>query len=245
MKDWKIKLAVVLLVLSAVVYFIHWIIFRDVHHIFIYMIGDIGFAFMEVLLITILIHQVIERREKRERMEKMNMVIGAFFSEVGTNLLAFFSDMDPEEDRMSGELTMSKEWSDEQFEEALNRVKCKDFSIDVDRGDFKGLRRFLVEKRDFLVRLLENPNLLEHETFTETLWGVFHLMEEMSARDKIDSLPSSDLEHLKGDIERAYKRLIGEWVEYMKHLKDNYPYLFSLALRTNPFDPNAHPVISA
>jgi len=26
---------------------------------------------------------------------------------------------------------------------------------------------------------------------------------------------------------------------YMKHLKKEYPYLFSLAVRTNPFDPGA------
>jgi hypothetical protein len=25
----------------------------------------------------------------------------------------------------------------------------------------------------------------------------------------------------------------------MQHLKNNYPYLFSLAVRTNPFDPQA------
>jgi hypothetical protein len=25
----------------------------------------------------------------------------------------------------------------------------------------------------------------------------------------------------------------------MEHLKNDYPYLFSLAVRTNPFDPNA------
>jgi hypothetical protein len=25
----------------------------------------------------------------------------------------------------------------------------------------------------------------------------------------------------------------------MRHLKDHYPYLFSLAMRTNPFDENA------
>ncbi|MBA7569274.1 hypothetical protein ES708_11013 [subsurface metagenome] len=32
---------------------------------------------------------------------------------------------------------------------------------------------------------------------------------------------------------------ISEWLDYMKHLKNNYPYLFSLAMRTNPFDANA------
>ena len=30
----------------------------------------------------------------------------------------------------------------------------------------------------------------------------------------------------------------------MPHLKTSYPYLFSLALRTNPFDPEASAVIS-
>lgn len=31
----------------------------------------------------------------------------------------------------------------------------------------------------------------------------------------------------------------------MKHLKESYPYLFSLAVRTNPFDPAASPVVDS
>ena len=52
-------------------------------------------------------------------------------------------------------------------------------------------------------------------------------------------LPESDYEHLKLDTERVYNLLIYEWLQYMEHLMNNYPYLFSLALRTNPFDPDA------
>jgi hypothetical protein len=29
----------------------------------------------------------------------------------------------------------------------------------------------------------------------------------------------------------------------MKHLKTEYPYLFSLAMRTNPFDLEASPIV--
>jgi hypothetical protein len=29
----------------------------------------------------------------------------------------------------------------------------------------------------------------------------------------------------------------------MKHLKENYPYLFSLAMRTNPFDADASVIV--
>ena len=52
-----------------------------------------------------------------------------------------------------------------------------------------------------------------------------------------------DREHLAGDIERAYVALIAEWLDYMQHLQKHYPFLFSLALRTNPFDPEASVVI--
>ena len=48
-----------------------------------------------------------------------------------------------------------------------------------------------------------------------------------------------DLEHLAGDMKRAYQNLICQWIDYMQHLKISYPYLFSLALRTNPFDPTS------
>ena len=44
-------------------------------------------------------------------------------------------------------------------------------------------------------------------------------------------------------MQRGYVLLIKEWLAYMAHLKTSYPYLFSLALRTNPFDPFATPEI--
>jgi hypothetical protein len=98
-------------------------------------------------------------------------------------------------------------------------------------------------KRDFLLRLLENPNLLEHETFTEHLRAVFHLTEELTSREDLMGLPDTDYAHLSGDIQRAYGLLVHQWLDYMRHLKDNYPYLFSLAMRINPFDQSASPIV--
>ena len=42
-----------------------------------------------------------------------------------------------------------------------------------------------------------------------------------------------------GDIKRAYSQLVHEWLGYMKYQKENCPYMFSLSMRTNPFDTNA------
>jgi len=101
------------------------------------------------------------------------------------------------------------------------------------------LREFLIKKREFLLTLLENPNLLEHESFTNLLWAIFHFTEELLYRRDLKNLTDKDREHLRGDINRVYGLIIFEWLNYMKHLSADYPYLFSLAMRTNPFDANA------
>jgi hypothetical protein len=88
-----------------------------------------------------------------------------------------------------------------------------------------------------------NPNLLEHEAFTETLRAVLHLREELLSREELSGLPDSDMAHIAGDIRRAYVLITQQWLEYMKHLKDSCPYLFSHAMRTNPFDKEASPIV--
>jgi hypothetical protein len=37
----------------------------------------------------------------------------------------------------------------------------------------------------------------------------------------------------------VYARLVPEWMSHMEYLKPHYPYLFSLAMRSNPFGPAA------
>lgn len=241
--NWQVVLGLILIALSAFVYFIHYLIFRDIHHIFIYLMGDIAFVFIEVLLVTLIIHRVLTIREKRTMLEKLNMIIGVFFSEVGTTLLTYLSDCDPELHKIKKELLVANNWSDKKFSTVSKNLKSYSYEIDIRKINLEHLRDFLLGKRDFLVRLLENPNLLEHELFTEFLWSVFHLTEELNARKDLKQLPDTDYIHLVGDIKRAYTLLVREWLNYMKHLKDNYPYLFSLAIRTNPFDENASPIV--
>lgn len=48
---------------------------------------------------------------------------------------------------------------------------------------------------------------------------------------------------LAGDIRRADSLLVLAWLTYMRHLKGSSPYLFSLAVRTNPLDTAASALI--
>lgn len=240
---WQIILGVSLVALSAIFYIIHYAIFRDAHHIFLYLVGDIAFVFIEVLLVTIIIHEVLAIREKRLLLEKMNMVIGSFFSEVGKDLLKIFASFDPQSERIRQSLVVTDRWTPGQFFDVSKSLKEYRHDIDIARSDVPGLKQFLVGKREFLLRLLENQNLLEHDSFTELLMAVFHLTEELESRADLVQLSEPDQKHLVNDMRRAYSLLISEWLDYMKHLKENYPYLFSFAMRTNPFDPEATPEI--
>ncbi len=241
--NWRVLLGCSLMALSAVFYLIHYAIFRDVHHIFLYLIGDIAFVFVQVLMVTLIIDQLLSVREKRSLLNKLNMVIGAFFSEVGTQLLKSFSDFASHEDQIKKDLFENNDWSNKTFSNINKHLKGYDYRVESQKGDLEGLKNFLLEKRDFLLGLLENPNLLEHESFTELLWAVFHLTEELAFRPGLKQLPDTDYNHLSVDIRRAYHLLIVEWLAYMRHLRDSYPYLFSLAARMNPFDPNPSAVV--
>ena len=186
---------------------------------------------------------VLSRRETRQRMEKLNMVIGAFYSEVGTGLLVSFSDCDPQLELIRHDLLNATRCPDEDFQPISAKLRKYEYAVDIAKVDLAGLRSTLSGKRSFMLRLVENPTLLEHETFTDLLMAVFHLTEELVHRDELHELPETDIIHIAGDIKRVYGMLVDQWLDYMRYLKGNYPYLFSLAMRTNPFDQGASPVV--
>jgi hypothetical protein len=239
-----IYLALAFLVLSAVVYFVHYLIFRDIHHIFIYMVGDLAFLPLEVLLVVLIIERVLTHREKRDKLEKLNMVVGAFFTEVGNDLLNDLLKYFDNRSEIARRLNVNPEWTKRDFRRAAKYAYHLDVKFDCRKVDLKKLKGFLASKRAFLVTLLENPHLLEHDRFTDLLWAVTHLDEELEARTSLTNLPDADLEHLAGDIQRMYDHLASEWLDYVEHLKAKYPFLFSLILRTHPFQKRPSPVFS-
>jgi hypothetical protein len=240
---WQVRLGIILVLCSAVIYMTKFIILGDPENTYYYIFNALGFLPINVLLVTLVLNELLSIRSKKERLEKINMVIGTFFSEAGTHLLTLVSDCDPDLKQVKSFFLVSNNWDDEEFSRVGRNLKDYDYTVDIGMVDLVQLRTYLMSRRDFLVRLLENPVILEHQSFTGLLQAVFHLTEELERRKDLDSLPAADLEHLSGDIDRVYRLISGEWLSYMKYLKNYYPYLFSLAIRTNPFDENASAVI--
>ncbi|MDM7998559.1 MAG: hypothetical protein QUS33_00795 [Dehalococcoidia bacterium] len=235
--------AAVLVALSGIIYLVHYAIFRDAHHIFIYMVGDLAFLPLEVFLVALIIDRILERREKQAMLSKMNMVVGVFFSEMGTRLLG---QLLPAFDRpqMIAGLGVRHGWSAADFRRATELAEHLRPQADCRAISLEDLKVFLRQERDLLLRLLENPNLLEHERFTDMLWAVSHLAEELEARPQLRDLPQSDEAHIGQDIGRAFTALVAEWLDYVQYLKSHYPYLYSLVLRTHPLQENPSAIVT-
>ncbi len=239
-----IILAGIFMFLSALAYYVHYLIFRDIHHIFIYMVGDLAFVPLEVFLVVIVIERILARREKQAIWQKLNMVVGAFFSEIGNRFLGDLISHFKNREEISRQLNITQNWTRDDFQKAAAFAYNLKIDFDCRDIDLEELKTFLAQERTFLLTLLENPNLLEHDRLTDLLWAVSHLAEELEARPSLKNLPESDLEHLTVDIQRMYDHLTSEWLDYVEHLKANYPFLFSLILRTHPFQKHPSPVVT-
>jgi hypothetical protein len=240
---WLLLAGAGLVALSAVLYTAHYLIFRDAHHIFIYLLGDLAFLPLEVFIVTLVIDRLLASRERQVRREKMNMLFGAFFTMVGTPLLARFSRADPGIGALRPGLAAGGTRGTDRFREVKACLESYQCSVPPGAIDLEELRAFLAGHEDLLLRLIENPALFEHESFSDLLLALDHLVKELKARGDFSGLPPSDLAHLATDMQRVYSRLVPEWVSYMEYLRAHYPYLFSLALRSNPFDPSASVVV--
>jgi hypothetical protein len=241
--SWKTKIGLLLVGLSLSLAIVHIAVFRDPRTLLFYLALDVAFVPIQVLLVTLIIEQLLNQREQQALLFKLNMVIGAFFSQLGTELLRRMLRFCAESAELARDLAISREWGPREYQAAAGRAGKLPFHLAPDVADLDALKTFLVEQRPFILGLLQNPNLLEHEAFTDLLWALTHLGEELEARPEFERLPATDLDHLRADASRTFGLLIREWLAYLQHLKEAYPYIYSLALRTNPFLPQASAVV--
>lgn len=244
--NWKIKLGVILLLLSVAIYTFAYFNFHEPDKVLFYIVIDLAFMPLDVLLVVIIVEGLINKKEKENILDKMDMFMNVFFSEIGTDMLAKFSELDININKIHNVLNSIETWSDKEFKNFLRQFRKSDYSFDLQLEDgnkqefFIELQQFLIEKRGFLIRLLENPYLIEKDSFSTLLLGIFHLDEELEKRDIGENIPETDYYHLINDVDRVYSSLIYEWINYLFYLKIHYPYMLSLAIRTNPFNKEAN-----
>ena len=177
-------------------------------------------------------------------LEKLDMLMSTFFSEVGNDLISQLSAANKYKTNTEN-LKSIKNWEEKDYDNKLAELKNAtiDFQADIpleQREEFlENLRTFLESKREFIINLMTNPNLLEKEEFTGLITAILHLDEELEHRKDLALVNDADFGHLNGDMQRVYDKLIHEWIYYLKYLYKHYPYMIALIVRTNPFDADA------
>lgn len=226
------------LILTSIVFFvIHYLIFRDLHHIGIFLMHDIAFIPLEVLLVTIFLERALHSHEKENIMKKLNISIGVFFNEIGTEMLGDIIYSDRNVDSIRDMMIIKSAHKEKEVKKMKDAVKLYVPSLDLNKINLNKMNEILNTERDFLIGLLKNPLLMEHETFTDMLQAVFHLQDELRLRinEGID-LTDEDKYAIKKDIERVYKFLSFEWIIYLEYTIKEYPYLFLSTFVDNPYD---------
>jgi hypothetical protein len=228
-----------LVLLSAAMYGLQVVAFDRPQDTLYYLVQDLAFLPLSVLFVTLVVDRLMAERDRNARQHKMNMVIGTFFAAVGQPMLRHMRQFVTNCDDLAPALAVAPDWTAEDLARAGRLLAAADIETVPDLAGMQSLKDLLCEQREFMLRLLENPLLLEHETFTDLLWAVFHIQDELAARESLEGLPAADLRHLAHDLKRGYGHLLVQWLAYLRYLRADYPFLFSLSARTNPLRPGA------
>ncbi len=243
-KRWKIKFSIIMVIAIIIIYGSNILVLKDPEHVISYIWTHLGFIPVDILIVAFVLDETISKKEKEAMMEKLDMIMSTFFSEVGNDLISQLSSVNKHKADTSY-LESIKSWDDKDYENKLKEIKNINipFRADVtseDREEYlTNIRNLLINKREFIVGLLNNPNLLEKEEFSKLLTAILHLDEELEHRPDLSKVTDVDFNHLNGDMERIYNILIHEWIYYLRYLNKHYPYMIALIIRTNPFDANA------
>lgn len=194
-------------------------------------------------IVTRFTQSLVQRGLNRLRRHRINMLIGVFFTEIGDQLLRLFISYDHGIETIREEFLIDNDWTAADFNQLRRSLQKTEIAIDPLLMDMAALKGFLLEKGEILIRLIENPDILDYGSFTDLLWAIIHLRDELMARNTLIGLPETDVAHLANDAQRAYSLLVRQWLQHLQHLKRQYPYLFSLALRTNPFSENPSSIV--
>ncbi len=149
---WQTILGISLVALSVCIYFIQIEIFKNPKETFFLLFQDLAFVPISVLVVTLIIDQLLRIREKRALLKKMNMVIGAFFSEVGTTLLKSFANFDLHYDKIRRNLVITSDWSEQDFSNVSKQLREYDYEVYSKKGDLEDFKTFPYGEKRFFAR---------------------------------------------------------------------------------------------
>ena len=224
--NFYIKVSIVLILLSTIMFYLHYLVFGQGENTAYYSFMNLCFIPINCLFVTIVLEKLIEAKEKKERIDKLNMLVGIFFTELGYKLMHEIIKGDKEAKNLIV--------SFKQLDDVELKIIKYNYDIDINQIDVGCIKELLLNNNNLLINLISNENLHQHEVFTDLLMAVIHLRDEILFMEK-HGTRQIDMNHLENDINRVYKNITIQWINYLKYLKINYPFLYNNAIRVNPY----------
>ena len=122
----------------------------------------------------------------------------------------------------------------------LDPIKLRNYehNLNFDNINYSELKKLILESKNIISSLISNESVLEHETFADLLMALMHLRDEIIFVKHKEYLTEEDRVNMEGDLIRVYKALTIQWIGFLSHLKQYYPYQYSGAIKFNPFTLN-------
>ena len=207
-------------------FLVHYLIFGQLENTIYYSLMSLCFIPINILAVTLVFETIMEKHSKNERMNKLNMLVGLFFSDFGFTLLTLIAASDKKIK------SLNLDFND--LESCSDILKAHSHQIDFQKINYTQLKKLIVDSREILSSLISNENILEHEIFADLLMSLMHLRDEILFVQHME-LTKEEALHLEGDIIRVYKNLSLQWINYLSHLKQFYPYQYKSSIKFNPF----------
>jgi len=225
---------VALFALSAVIYWIQFEMFHDPDTTEFYMLQDWAFLPVQIAIVTIVVGMIVSDREKKERMSRTRTLASAFFRDFGTDMIALMIGHAERSECLESLAAIDQNWTEKDFIRASEALKTADIKTNCTAEGFLEMKEPLLASKADLQAIASNPALLEHEDFTDMLWAIFHMIDELTLRGEMSDQTDADIAHLNVDLERALRGLLMNWVCHIEHIKSEYPYLYVIEAKKNP-----------
>lgn len=213
----------VLLAISACIYGMQILIFKDVRNTEFYIFQDMAFIPISIAITTVVVGELLDINNKRDSRQKTRMLTSTFFSDIGFELmsmLALVSNIDEA-------LLQTINDSDLSEQDKISAIKNSGFTVNADIGIYTIISDVIIASKTDILILSSNPMLYDHEYFSDLLWELLHLMDEFRLRGDYVKLTPNDLTELNSDFAQVLELLLINWVVNAKYLKETYPNFYN------------------
>lgn len=229
------QIVVLLLCTSGLLYLLHYLIFRDLHHIGIFFLHDLAGMPLEVILVTLFFDRIIDKVHEEESQSKLSIIETLFFNESGGNMLRYLSAFDPDYSQLAGILQVTMDWRSADYQAAKIQLKDYPFHLNVEQVDYFSLHYHLDERHSYYRNILENPALTQSSEFTELVMKIYLLWEELDCRTDLYNLDLHEKHYLGELLTEIYQELVEYWLDNAyNHSIHNRPRLHRV-IETSPF----------